>query len=97
MESEHVLGKGSPVYHSNLVHLPSLPIHDWGEKCIRKIAGLLGNVIKVNNATKNKDRLVYARTLVEMDISKGLPEEVFFTNEYDELVKQAVQYDWKPH
>ena len=45
----------------------------------------------------NKDILMYARALVEMDIRKGLPDEVFFTNEYDELVKQAIQYDWKPN
>ncbi|XP_057543248.1 uncharacterized protein LOC130821478 [Amaranthus tricolor] len=76
--------------------LPVLPMEYWGERCIRKIVGLLRNVIKIDNATKNKDRLMYARALVEMDIRKGLPDEVFFTNEYDELVKQAVQYDWKP-
>ncbi|XP_057530832.1 uncharacterized protein LOC130809184 [Amaranthus tricolor] len=67
------------------VHLPALPMEYWGERCIRKIAGLLGNVLKIDNATKNKDRLMYARTLVETDIRKGLPDEVFFTNEYDEL------------
>ena len=33
---------------------------------------------------------MYARALVEMDIMKGLPDEVFFTNEYDEIVKQTV-------
>ena len=43
------------------VHLPALPMEYWGERCIRKIVGLLGNVIKVDNATKNKDRLMYAR------------------------------------
>ena len=68
----------------------------WGERCIRKIAKLLGNVIKIDSATKNKDRLMYARALVEMDFRKGLSDEVFFTNEYDELVKQPVKYDWKP-
>ena len=75
------------------VHLPALAMQYWGERCIRKIAGLLGNVLKLDNATKNKDRLMYARALVEMDISNGLSDEAFFTNEYDELVKQTIQYD----
>ena len=75
------------------VHLPALQMEYWGERCLRKITGLLGNVLKIDNATKNKDGLMYARVLVEMEIRKGLTDEVFFTNEYDELVKQAVQYD----
>ena len=78
------------------VQLPALPMEYWGERCIRKIAGQLGNVLKIDNATMNKDRLMYARALVELDIRKGLPDEVLFTNEYDEQVKQVVQYDWKP-
>ena len=81
---------------STWVHLPALPMVYRGEKCIRKIDGLLGNVIKIDHATKNKDRLMYARALVEMDFRNGLSDEVFFTNEYDELVKQPVKYDWKP-
>ena len=52
------------------VHLPALAMQYWGERCIRKIAGLLGNVLKVDNATKSKDRLMYARALIEMDIKK---------------------------
>lgn len=39
---------------------------------------------------------MYARPIVEMDIRKGLLDEVFFTNEYVELVKQEVQHDRKP-
>lgn len=69
------------------VHLPALPMEYWSERCTGKIGGLLGNVLKVDNATKNKDKFMYARALVEMDIKNGLPDEVFFTNEYDELVK----------
>ena len=40
---------------------------------------------------------MYARALVDMDIRNRLPDEVFFKNEYDELVKQTIQYDWKPN
>ena len=79
------------------VQLSALAMEYWDEKCIRKIAGLLGDVIKVDNDTKNKERLMYTRALVEVDTKNGLPEEVFFTNEYDELVKQLVHYDLETH
>lgn len=75
------------------VQLPGLAMEYWGERCIRKIAWLLGNVLKVDKAAKNKERL---RALVEMDIKNEIPDELFFTNEYDELVKQPVRYDLKP-
>ena len=67
------------------VQLPALPMEYWGKRCIRKIAGLLENVLKLDNATRNKDRLMYTRALVELNISKGLPDKVFFTNKYDKL------------
>lgn len=50
----------------------------------------------MDNATQNEDRLMYARELVDMNINKGFLEEVHFTNEYNELVWQAIKYDWKP-
>ena len=38
----------------------------------------------------------YARVLVDMDINEGIPEELYFTNEHDELMTQSVQYEWTP-
>ena len=58
--------------------------------------GYLGNIIKIDTTTLNKDRMWYARVLVVMDINKGFQEELFYTNEHDELVSQEVQYDWIP-
>lgn len=36
------------------VQLPALPMEYWGERCIRKIEGNLGNVLKVDNAYKKQ-------------------------------------------
>jgi hypothetical protein len=58
------------------------------------IAGYLGKVLKVDSATLAKTCLMYARILVDMNISEGFPEELFFSNENGETVAQQVQYDW---
>lgn len=58
--------------------------------------GYLGNVIKINTATLNIDRMWFARVLVEMDINKEFPKELFYTNEYEELVAQQVECEWVP-
>ena len=78
------------------VKLPKLNVRYWGEKTLRIIVGYLGIVIKIDTATLNIDRMWYARVLVEIDINKGFPEELFYTNEYEELVAQQVEYEWIP-
>lgn len=50
------------------VRFPGLAMHYWGERSLRMIASMLGKVIRVDNATLNKDRMQYARVLVEMNM-----------------------------
>ena len=66
------------------------------KRSLRKIAGIVGNVIKVDNATRRKARLRFARVLVEMNTNDDFPKEIHFTNVKDELVTQQVVYEWKP-
>lgn len=65
----------------------------WNDDILRKIVGYLGHVLKIDNATLTKDRMLYARVLVDMKLADGFPEELFFSNENDELVSQRVHYD----
>lgn len=44
--------------------------------------------------TMSKERIHYARILVEVDIN-SMPEEVFFENELGILVEQKRTYEWK--
>ena len=37
---------------------------------------------------------MYARVLVEMNVNEGFPDELFYSNENEELVAQPVQYEW---
>ena len=39
---------------------------------------------------------MYARVLVEMNVNEGFPDELFYSNENEELVAQPVQYEWVP-
>ena len=40
--------------------------------------------------------MMYARVHIEMDLTTGFLDEVFFTNEVDELVSKRLSYDRKP-
>lgn len=78
------------------MRFPVLAMHYRGERCLSLIAGMLGRVIRVDNATKNKDRMQYARVLVELSIDGEFYDTVSFTNEDDELMTVTVEYNWKP-
>ena len=78
------------------VRFPSLSMHYWGDRCLSMIARMLGKVIRIHNVTHNKDRMQFARVLVELNIKEGFHDMLSFTNEDDELMTVSVQYDWKP-
>lgn len=59
---------------------------------MKLIAGMFGRVIRIDNATHNKDQMQFSRVLVEMNVNHGLS----FTSEDEELITIKVQYDWKP-
>ena len=89
-EKEHI--STIPIW----VRFTKLVIHYRGERCLTLIARMLGSVVRTDNATKNKDRMQFARVLVELSIDGEFYDTISFTNEDDELMTITVEYDWKP-
>lgn len=82
--------KASLIMVSVWVKLPKLDVMYWSEGALKSIAGYLVKVLKVDNSTLTKSRLMYARVLVDINISEGFLEEIFYTNEINELIAQQV-------
>ena len=61
-----------------------------------KIVGGLRKPVKVDLATKNRDRLSFARILIEMSIDHEFPDQLVFINENGIEVCVEVEYEWKP-
>ena len=59
------------------IKLPNLGVMYWTANMLRKIIGYLGNVLKVDNVTLTKARMMYARVLVNMSLADGFTEELF--------------------
>lgn len=66
-----------------------LDVMYWGEKCLSKIAGMLRTVIKMDGATSERGRMMYARGLIGMNVTQGFHDAIYFENEHGELVTQA--------
>lgn len=55
------------------IQLPNLLLKYWGKGSLEKIISLVGDHIKPDSATQMKDRISYARYLVEVDINDDFP------------------------
>lgn len=78
------------------IRLPGLDIKYWSKNALTKIAGLVGNPLKADRATTWKERMTFARVLVEVALDQPYPQSVMFENEVGKIVEQRVQYEWKP-
>ena len=54
------------------VKLPDLPLECWNERALSKIVSRVGKPITTDKLTRTKERLSYARVMVEVDASKKL-------------------------
>ncbi|XP_074293173.1 uncharacterized protein LOC141620121 [Silene latifolia] len=92
---EAELVKGSVDIVPVWVKLYGIPLKFWGD-CLPKIAGLGGNYVKRDDATKDRVRLGFARVMVELEFDKQLKEQVYFLDETGKRVTVNVDYEWRP-
>lgn len=78
------------------VKFPSLDFKYWSPNGLSKIGRLVGRPLMVDQNTKRKVDLQFARILVEVEFDAQLPDTILFRNEKGQLIEQRVSYDWKP-
>uniref|UniRef100_A0A803PUM5 DUF4283 domain-containing protein n=1 Tax=Cannabis sativa TaxID=3483 RepID=A0A803PUM5_CANSA len=87
----------------NLVH--SVPIwirlHDlglqyWGNKSLSALVSTIGKPIMVDQHTKDRTRIQFARVLVEMKIMDAPPKFILYIDEFGQLQDQPIEYEWLP-
>lgn len=76
------------------VKLPKLNLKYWSKSILKRLTGYLGVVLKIDEETRSRSRMCFARILVEMNVKEEFSEELFYSNEYKEIVSQPVHYDW---
>ncbi|XP_062094334.1 uncharacterized protein LOC133800394 [Humulus lupulus] len=78
------------------VQLCNLDLKFWGEKAMTKIVNSVGKYIRQDRATLAREKLQYARVLIEVNISQELPNVIKFRDENGEAVYVDLYYEWKP-
>lgn len=61
-----------------------------------KLTAHMGKFIMVDQATGKRDRLQYARVLVEVKVNHEFPEQLIFINEKGIKTVYELHYEWKP-
>lgn len=56
----------------------------------------LGTLIKVDQATKNRDKLMFAGIMIEVSVDQEFPVVIHFINDKGIKVDQKVNYYWLP-
>lgn len=62
------------------IQLPNLDVKYWGDKSLTKIISQIGSMVKVDQATHNRDKLIFAKVLVEVDVDQKFPTLIHFVN-----------------
>lgn len=78
------------------VTLPGLPIDLWNAKVLGKICSIIGEPICTDEMTNKKERLSYARVLVNVDLDKELVTEVKINLPNGKTREQYVAYESLP-
>lgn len=65
------------------------------ERALFKIVRQIGQPLKRDDATKNRDKLQYARVLVEYNMKQKLPDQLQLLNEHGEMNDVGIHYEWK--
>ena len=67
----------------------------WTERSLTKLVCTLGKFVKVDAATTMREKLQYARVMIEVKINQEFPDQLSFINENGIEVVIEVSYEWK--
>ncbi|XP_070025320.1 uncharacterized protein [Nicotiana sylvestris] len=78
------------------IQLPKLPLNCWEDNSLSRIGSTLGIPIYADACTTRVERILYARILVEMDVTKPLPKQIMVEDPNGREFEENVWYDWMP-
>ncbi|XP_020251160.1 uncharacterized protein LOC109828610 [Asparagus officinalis] len=90
------LEKVSECLYPMWIQLPALKLNLWNEKGISKITSVIGRPITTDKLTANRQRLAYARVLLEVKMPAPLPDQILIQGPNGKQYNQKVIYELKP-
>ncbi|KAK4716390.1 hypothetical protein R3W88_014728 [Solanum pinnatisectum] len=77
------------------VKFPRLPVGYWSVKALSKVASAIGVPLYTDGFTAKAEKISYARVLIEVDITKTLPDAIVVETPSGPW-NQSIEYEWRP-
>ncbi|XP_074314153.1 uncharacterized protein LOC141649358 [Silene latifolia] len=78
------------------VLFPDLDPYLWSPTVLSKMSSKIGRPMFADLPTTNKEKLSFARVMIEVDIASNLPLEISLNTPFRPSV-QRIEYEWIPH
>ena len=76
------------------IQLTALDLKYWGEGCMFKLVTVIGKLLKLDQAIINKDRLLYAIIMIDLNMNQKISHQIILDNEKGVIIAQDVKYEW---
>ncbi|XP_059310476.1 uncharacterized protein LOC132061833 [Lycium ferocissimum] len=73
-----------------------LPVNCWSPDSLSRIGNTIGNPLFADECTINQSRVSFARMLIEVNVTKPLPDMISVMEPDGVRFDQQITYDWKP-
>ena len=77
-------------------NFPKLPLNCWGAGSLSLIASAIGVPLFADECTTKQTRISYARMLIEVNVTKPVPEKIAVKDPNGRTFMQDVVMEWKP-
>ncbi|XP_019224047.1 PREDICTED: uncharacterized protein LOC109205757 [Nicotiana attenuata] len=78
------------------IKLPKLPMNCWGINSLSRISSAIGIPMYADECTAKQKRVSFDRMLVEVNVTKPLPDQIEVMDPNGRVFQQPILYDWKP-
>ena len=78
------------------VNFPKLPLSCWGVGSLSRIASAIGVPLFADECTTKQTRISYARMLVEVNVTKVIPQKIAVVDPNGKTFMQEVMLEWRP-
>ncbi|KAL2942185.1 2-succinylbenzoate--CoA ligase [Bienertia sinuspersici] len=85
-----------PVIVNMWIKLHGLDFKYWNDNVLEKLLNSIGKFCNADQSTEDRNKLLYARVLVEMRLDKTWEQTLHFINKKVVMVTQAIEYEWMP-
>ena len=77
-------------------NFPKLPLNCWGAGSQSRIASAIGVPLFADECTTKQTRISYARMLIEVNVTKPVPEKIAVKDPNGRTFMQDLVMEWKP-